>query len=139
MTQPIRLTTALWGLCLFCISASAHGEKISTAIPSATIHYLSLYVAEERGFFREENLDNEVVAIGGPAGIAALVNGGIDFSGAAGSSMRAAMAGAPLKVIMFQADRVTWHVVTGPQLAKIADLKGKRVGVNALKTTPRTV
>ena len=136
MTLPIRSSAALLGLSLFWILAGpAHGEKIRTATPSATIHYLSLYVAEERGFFREENLDNEVIAIGGPAGMTALVNGGIDYSGATGSGMRAAMAGAPLKVIMFQTDRVTWYVVTGPQIAKIADLRGKRVGVNALNDT----
>ncbi len=59
-------------------------KKIRSAIPSATIHYLPLYVANERRLFREENLDSVVIVIGGPADIAALVNGSIDFSGAAG-------------------------------------------------------
>ncbi len=67
MTLPIRFSVALLGLSVsWMLAGSAHGEKIRTAIPSATIHYLSLYVAEERAFFREENLDNEVIAIGGP-------------------------------------------------------------------------
>jgi ABC-type nitrate/sulfonate/bicarbonate transport system substrate-binding protein len=106
--------------------SAVSAETIRTAIPSATIHYLSLYVAEERGFFKDENLQNEVVAIGDAAGITALVNGGIDFSGAVGSGMRAAMTAAPIKVIMFQTDRVTWYVITGAQIAHISDLNGKR-------------
>jgi NitT/TauT family transport system substrate-binding protein len=115
-------------------STEAGAEKIRTAIPSASIHYLSIYVAEEKGFLKEEELENETIAIGGPAGIAALLSGNIDFSGAGGSGMRAvASAGAPLKVILFQTERVTWYVAAAPGIAKVSDLKGKRVGVNALR------
>jgi NitT/TauT family transport system substrate-binding protein len=121
-------------------SAEAHSEKIRSAIPSASIHYLSLYVAEEKGFFKEEDLENEIVSIGGPTGIAALLSGAIDYSGAGGSGMRAVISGgAPLKVIMFQTERVTWYLVTGPNISKIADLKGKTVGVNALRDTTDTL
>lgn len=134
---PIQTATALFGAFLFFLvfAEQAYAEKIRTAIPAASIHYLSLYVAEEKGFFKDENLENEVVAIGGPAGIAALVNGSIDFSGAAGSGMRAAMAGATIKVIMFQTEKVTWYLVAGPNITKITDLKNKRVGVFALSDT----
>src|SRR3954452_19298344 len=133
---PARATAIVCAIiACFVLANSAQAEKIRTAIPSASIHYLSLYVAEEKGFFKEEKLENEVIAIGGPAGIAALVSGGIDFSGAAGSGMRAAMAGAPIKVIMFQTEKVTWYVVTNPNVAKITDLRGKRVGVFALSDT----
>ena len=79
-------------LVLFCVAwlaASARAEKIRTAIPGANLNYLSVYSAEERKFFRDEGLDNETIAIGGPAGIAALVSGDVDFSGAGGSGLRA--------------------------------------------------
>src|SRR4030095_13652807 len=139
-TLPARATAlTLFMIGCFVLTDSGHAEKIRTAIPSASIHYLSLYVAEEKGFFKDEGVENEVIAIGGPAGIAALVNGGIDFSGAAGSGMRAAMVGAPIKVIMFQTEKVTWYLVANPNLGKISDLKGKRVGVFALSDTSDTL
>ena len=76
-------------LMILCVSAStiatAHAERIRTAIPGANLNYLSVYSAEERKFFRDEGLENEIIAIGGPAGIAALVSGDVDFSGAGGS------------------------------------------------------
>ena len=136
-TRPVWIFSMVLPL-LF--STAGRAEKIRTAIPSASIHYLSLYVAEEKGFFREEELENEIVSIGGPTGIAALLSGAVDYSGAGGSGMRAVISGgAPLKVIMFQTERVTWYLVTGPNVSKISDLKGKTVGVNALRDTTDTL
>src|SRR6266511_3968423 len=89
----------------------AHAEKIRTAIPQANLNYLSIFVADARGFFRDDGLDNETVVISGPLSIAALLSGDVDYSGAGGSGMRAALKGAPVRGIMFQADKVTFYLV----------------------------
>jgi NitT/TauT family transport system substrate-binding protein len=111
------------------IAVTAHAEKIRTAIPGANLNYLSVYSAEERKFFRDEGLDNETIAIGGPAGIAALVSGDVDFSGAGGSGLRGAVRGAPLKAIFYQTEKPTWYLVVHPSISQAADLKGKKIGV----------
>ncbi len=119
-------------LVLFCVAwlaASARAEKIRTAIPGANLNYLSVYSAEERKFFRDEGLDNETIAIGGPAGIAALVSGDVDFSGAGGSGLRGAVRGAPLKAIFYQTEKPTWYLVVHPSISQGSDLKGKKIGV----------
>ena len=77
-------------------AGGARAEKIRTAIPQANLNYLSIHVADAKGFFREEGLDNETVVISGPLSIAALLSGDVDFSGAGGSGMRAALKGAPV-------------------------------------------
>jgi ABC-type nitrate/sulfonate/bicarbonate transport system substrate-binding protein len=97
----VWITTAIAVLTLG-FSNIAHGEKIRTAIPQANLNYLSIHVADARGFFKDEGLDNETVVISGPLSIAALLSGDVDFSGAGGSGMRAALKGAPLKGIYFQ-------------------------------------
>ena len=104
-------------------------EQIRTAIPQANLNYLSVFVADAKGFFREEGLDNETVVISGSLSIAALLSGDVDYSGAGGSGMRAALKGAPIKGIMFQADKVTFYLVADPSIKKAADLKGKRVAI----------
>src|SRR5262245_29250098 len=81
------------------VEGPAHAEKIRTAVPQANLNYLSIFVADAKGFFRDEGLDNETVVISGPLSIAALLSGDVDFSGAGGSGMRAALKGAPLKGI----------------------------------------
>lgn len=120
-------------LCLFLATSSlapqARAEKIRSAVPGLNLNYLSIFAAEARGFFKDENLENETIVIGGPAGIAALVSGGVDFSGAGGSGLRAAVKGAPLKAILYQTERPTWYLVVHPSVTRVGDLKGKRIGV----------
>ncbi len=106
-------------------------EKIRTSIPQANLNYLSIYVADAKGFFKDEGLDNETVVISGPLSIAALLSGDVDFSGAGGSGMRAALKGAPIKGIMFQADKVTFYLVADPNIKSAADLKGKKIAIGS--------
>ena len=95
------------------LAATAYAELVRTAIPRATVNYLSLPVAEVKGFFRSEGLENETIVIPGTTAIAALVSGNVDYSGAGGSGMRAAVRGAPIKAIMFQTEKVTWYLIGG--------------------------
>jgi NitT/TauT family transport system substrate-binding protein len=116
--------------CLF--GAQAQAEKIRTAVPGLNLNYLSIFSADAKGFFKDEGLDNETIVIGGPAGIAALISGDVDFSGAGGSGLRAAVKGAPLKAIMYQTERPTWYLIVHPSISQVADLRGKKIGVALL-------
>lgn len=117
----------------------AQGEQIRTATPSGSLNYLSLYVAQEKGFFKQEGFEHEIVVIPGPTGIAALLSGDVDYSGAGGSGMRAAIKGAPLKAIMFQTEKVTWYLAAAPEIARVSDLKGKKIGIGAIGDTLDTL
>ena len=113
----------------------ARAEKIRTAIPQANLNYLSIYVADVKGFFKDEGLENETVVISGPLSIAALLSGDVDYSGAGGSGMRAALKGAPLKGIYFQSEKVTFYLVADPSIKTAADLKGKKVAIGSAGDT----
>jgi len=114
------------------ISARAGAEKIRTAVPGLNLNYLSIFSADMKGFFKDEGLDNETIVIGGPAGIAALISGDVDYSGAGGSGLRAAVKGAPLKAIMYQTERPTWYLIVHPSISQVSDLRGKKIGVALL-------
>lgn len=117
----------------------ADAERVRTAIPQANLNYLSIYVAEAKGYFKDEGIEHETVVIAGPAGIAALLSGEVDYSGAGGSGMRAATKGAPIKAIMFQTERVTFYLVTEPGITKVTDLRGKKIAVGNIGDTQDTL
>jgi len=136
MLKQIKLKrfAALW----FCLGwlafncADVQAEKIRTVVPQSSLNYLSVYVAESRGFFKQEGLDNEILVVSGPQATAALLSGDVDYGGGGGSAMRAAVGGAPIKGIMFQTEKVTFFLVTDPSITRSADLKGKKVGVGGI-------
>ena len=103
--------------------------------PAGQLNYLSIYVADAKGFFKDEGLENETVVISGPLSIAALLSGDVDYSGAGGSGMRAALKGAPLKGIYFQSEKVTFYLVADPSIKTAADLKGKKVAIGSAGDT----
>jgi len=129
--SKLRKLAAL-SLGLFFFPAQLCAEKIRTVVPQSSLNYLSVYVAESKGFFKQENLDNETLVIAGPQATAALLSGDVDYGGGGGSAMRAAAVGAPIKAIMFQTEKVTSYLVTDPGIAKPSDLKGKKVGVGGI-------
>jgi NitT/TauT family transport system substrate-binding protein len=117
------------------LASEVNAEQVRTVIPRATLNYLSVPVAEVKGYFRDQNLENQTIVIPGSTAIAALVSGNVDYSGAGGTGMRAALRGAPIKAVMFQTEKVTWYLLAAPEIQKIADLRGKRVAVGTIGDT----
>ena len=122
-------------LLFLLLAGNAAAELVRTAIPRATLNYLSLPVAEVKGYFRDQALENQTIVIPGVNAIAAIVSGDVDYSGAGGSGMRAALRGAPIKAIMFQTEKVTWYLLAAADIQKISDLKGKRVAIGTIGDT----
>jgi len=113
----------------------ASAETVRTVIPRSTLNYLSVPVAEVKGLFRDQGLENQTIVIPGSTAIAALVSGNVDYSGAGGTGMRAALRGAPIKAVMFQTEKVTWYLLAAADIQKLSDLKGKRVAVGTIGDT----
>jgi NitT/TauT family transport system substrate-binding protein len=105
---------------------------IRTVVPQSSVNYLSVYVAESMGFFRQQGFEHETLVLAGPVAAAALLGGSVDFAGGGGSAMRAAAGGAPVKAIFFQTDKVTFYLVTDPTITKAVELRHKKIGVGGV-------
>jgi ABC-type nitrate/sulfonate/bicarbonate transport system substrate-binding protein len=127
-----RITIFLFALLSI---GTVSAETVRTVIPRATLNYLSVPVAEAKGYFRDQGLENQTIVIPGSTAIAALVSGNVDYSGAGGTGMRAALRGAPIKAVMFQTEKVTWYLLAAADIQKLSDLKGKRVAVGTIGDT----
>lgn len=129
---PTRFMILLFALLTI---GPASAETVRTVIPRSTLNYLSVPVAEVKGYFRDQGLENQTIVIPGSTAIAALVSGNVDYSGAGGTGMRAALRGAPIKAVMFQTEKVTWYLLAAADIQKLSDLKGKRVAVGTIGDT----
>jgi NitT/TauT family transport system substrate-binding protein len=90
------------------------------------------WVAEARGFFKKHGLDTNMVLIQtGTTLIQALVGGDVDIGFTAPPAVvSAAAGGVDLKIILGQANSMNFIVAAQPEIKKIQDIAGKKVGVS---------
>ena len=104
-------------------------EKVRIAPSSPGLAAWPMHLAAREGFFVREGLNPEIIVMRTNTGIAALVTGSIDFTTAGGSAMRAAVNGAPIKMILNVNKKADLWIVAQKNIQRIEDLRGKMIGV----------
>jgi NitT/TauT family transport system substrate-binding protein len=77
----------------------AYAERVRLALPSKSMGYLPLFVALQRGFFKNEGIDLEIPMMVPNIAHNALLGGEIEYHGVADSALRLGAKGAPIKTI----------------------------------------
>jgi NitT/TauT family transport system substrate-binding protein len=115
-------------------AAALENIKVSYAVLSAA--YMDHVTAMEKGYFRDEGLNVEVLRMGGGVATPALLSGQLHFSSSAGSSLSAAVRGGPLKIVYTNLSRPSYYLVaTSANISSAKDLIGKRVVINSFGDT----
>lgn len=111
--------------------APAHAaEKVKVSIPVMIPAYAMYFLALDKGYFKDEGLDVEIIKAGGGTATPALMSGSLQFTGSPGSAISAILRGAPLKLVFVSQDHPPYQVWSGVAAVKtLADLEGRRVGV----------
>ena len=108
-------------------------EKVVVAYPSRSIASIDLYIAQDRGFFRQEGLDAELVQVRGNIAMAALLAGETHAANNVGTVLRAMeRTDAPLKIVSMSLKRNLFWLVTRPEIRSISDLKNKVLGTTTI-------
>ena len=108
-------------------------EKLIFSIPSRSIAAIDLYIAKERGFFRGEGLDVDIVQIRGNVAIAAALSGQVQATNGVGTVIRALeRSELPMKILTVSLKRNLFWLVSRPEITSIAQLKGKTLGTTTL-------
>ena len=119
--------------------AAAQSLQIANmAVPAKSFQMVIYPVAQQKGYMKEEGLDERVIFVAPTTSIQAMLGGDVHFTGA-GSSALVSMArgNTPLKVVIATNDRVLQWLVTRPEITSPKDLKGKKIattGVAAIAT-----
>lgn len=112
-------------------------EKVTVGIITLTLNNLPIFVAQDKGFFREENLFIEAVVLNASTrAIPALVGGSIHLSASAAmTTIRAIEKGAALKIVGGLVNGPTYDLMSLPKYKSIKDLKGATIAVTGLITS----
>jgi NitT/TauT family transport system substrate-binding protein len=104
------------------------------ALPVDSFGFAPLYVGRAKGFYSEEGLDLQTPLMSSSTAVAGMSSGQVDFA-VAGTGVRAAMQGLPLKVVSYYYNTTLFEFVVRPEITRIEDLKGKAIGTSSRGST----
>ena len=117
-------------ICVFALVSQAASQSVRGAFPSPSIQILPMMVGAEKGFYKREGLDMELVFVrGASTAVQALLANQIHFIFSSDRQMPAVWEGNDIMLLAQQVGRPTFSLVVTPDIQKIADLKGKKIGV----------
>ena len=132
------------GVCLLAVLLSARlslaQEKKNVRMVFVSLAWNSeipFRVALARGFFKQQGLSVEPILIrGGPAAIAALVSGEVDFAaiGGAQAVFRSRSRGLDLSIVGCTSSTTNYILLGNKQTRTVEDLRGKMIGVTGAGT-----
>jgi NitT/TauT family transport system substrate-binding protein len=102
---------------------------VVVAIVSASTAQLPYYVGLKAGFFEQEGIRLTLTLMPTPIGIASAIDGAVGYTTSGGSTIRAAASGRPIRLIAGGKNKPDWNLAVRPDVASVADLRGKRIGV----------
>ena len=101
------------------------------AYPSANVQFLPAFVALEKGFYKREGLDAELISVrNAVTAVQALLGNQIHFIFSVGPQMPSIWEGSDIILLAQQVGRPTFSMIVTPDIQKVADLKGKKIGVS---------
>ena len=113
--------------------ATCTAKKVTIAVPVTppNVVHLTPYVADAFGYFKDENLTVELIKFdGGVGSLRASASGAIDLAGPSSEPVIDGIAnGADVKIVYSYAPNVDVAFAVGPNIKTMADLKGKKLGV----------
>jgi NitT/TauT family transport system substrate-binding protein len=127
----ICLSVAVFGLC----GTGESADKVRLSVSSLDAAFLTPIVALKRGFFKEEDIDPEIIRMNANISITALATGDTDYTTIFGSVVRAAIRGLPVKVVASFLDSPTQMLLARQEYKSVKELKGKTLGVSTFGAT----
>jgi len=109
-------------------------KKVRVGVPSVGVANIIIFIAKEGKLYEKHGLDAEVITVNGSGiGSKALISGGIDIIPIATPTVIAAnLAGADMQILAHTMPGVVHAMMVKPEIKRVEDLKGKKVGVSSL-------
>lgn len=102
-------------------------KNVRLALPTPTVSFLAFYVAHRKGFYKDEGLDFEPIIMQPSLASTAVMTGDLDHNGAVTGVIGAAVAGRPMKAVLFTVARPLHYLMSKNDIKDPRELKGKRI------------
>src|SRR2546428_3281829 len=128
------LLALLWSVAPFTLPVvNAQAQKIRISLSSRSNTNATYYVAQGKGFFKDEGLEVEFIQVNPRLGAMAVLNGDVTFTTSFVSTFRGVVQGLPMKTVFILLKKSIYFLMVPPEIIKdIQDLKGKKLGVTAV-------
>ena len=113
----------------------ADAKKVTFSYSAVSMTWFPVKVAVEKGFFRQEGLEPQLIQMNGNVATVALANGHIDFSLNISPVLNGAMQGLGTKLVAALNSRPLFSLVVRPEINSPGDLKGKIFAVSSFGNT----
>src|SRR5436190_13297968 len=113
-------------------ASQAHAQtltKVPISYSSSGITSIEFFIAKEKGYFKDEGLEPQLIQMSANAAIAAGITGELAGLSSIGSAIRAIQRGAPLKAVSVSLRRPLFWLIARPEIKTIADVRGKIMGI----------
>ncbi len=111
-------------------------KKIRVAIPTFSLITAATLIPTERGYWRDEGLDVEVIVIRSAPSVVALAAREVDFLTIGGGGLSGILRGLPLRVLFTPFHRPLYALYAKPEVHSIPQLDGRKVGVSSIGSGP---
>ena len=116
----------------FAAESSEKLTKVRMGLAARSTTSMPFFVAKERGFFREEGLDVELIVMQAIQTIQATMGNSTQFASATGSAVSSAVQGADIRVILAVTDRPSFDLIAQPNITSVQQLRGKKIGTGGV-------
>jgi len=123
-------------IALFLASSIGAADRIRIVVSNPNMPNLTATMAQKKGFFKEANLDAEIIRMNPNVAITALATGDIDYCQLFGAVVGGAIAGLPVRIVAGFLDNWPMTLIAQPEYKSLKDLKGKTLGISSFGATP---
>src|SRR5258705_4140907 len=124
---------------LLCVASNSNAQELVKApvqIPAITPAATAFAVARDRGYYRQEGLDAQLIVMPSALGTQALLGGNVKFSTAGGAGLLPILRGAPIRFMFTTFNRPMFWLYSRSVILSVENLKGTKVGASRLGSGP---
>src|SRR5258707_3408837 len=119
---------------LFFAASTATARTVRIALPGYNITEIVFFPAKEKGFYKEEGLDVDLIQMTGTLANLALMSGEVSFSSVPAAAMSANLRGANLRGLFSSYERPLFWLMTRAPIRDVRELKSQKIGLSRFKT-----